>query len=220
MKKLSEVDLLSSFRKWRRGSGPFRCFFRSTNFVSLRHYPDFTLGVIPPGPPASYGAVEEIISETDGPIICVLDLPGAESMRIAAFLQNRRRLKAILTFNSPLHPRGLVGGEEYIGALLGLADSLEYDGEPPRGYVIVLDRDRYGDYGDDDFKRFFNNQYELIDEDLPSVEMLRDLGFPQVLFITSGEVKEDAAAWLGYLSEHGFPVAVNNLEEVLLYGAR
>jgi len=215
MKRLSEVDVRAAWRKWARGSGPFRCFFRSTNFVSLRHYPDFALAAPALEPCRLFRAIEELAASGagEGLPLCLLDLPAVDSMRVAALLQNRHGLKALLTFNSPLHPRGLVGGEAYISALLGYAELLEE--RSARGYVFVLDRGRFGEYGDDDYRAFFNNQYELVDEDLPSVEMLRALSVDRAVLITAGPPMADAAGYVEYLTQCGFPVIVNNVEEVL-----
>lgn len=41
--KLGEIDLRMLYRLWKSNLGPFKCFFRSTPFVSLQTYDDFEL---------------------------------------------------------------------------------------------------------------------------------------------------------------------------------
>ena len=41
--KLHEIDLKNIYRIWKSDLGPFQGFFRSTPFVSLQTYDDFTL---------------------------------------------------------------------------------------------------------------------------------------------------------------------------------
>ena len=40
---LQEIDLRNIYRIWKSDLGPFEGFFRSTPFVSLQTYDDFTL---------------------------------------------------------------------------------------------------------------------------------------------------------------------------------
>jgi len=44
---LSQIDLFDVYSKWNIGLEAFKCFCRSTNFVSLKHYPDFQLSKVP-----------------------------------------------------------------------------------------------------------------------------------------------------------------------------
>ena len=52
---LQEIDLKKIYRIWKSDLGHFQCFFRSTPFVSLQTYDDFTLS-------------EEYINEYDSKI--------------------------------------------------------------------------------------------------------------------------------------------------------
>jgi len=202
---LREIDLKKNYSSWREGSGPFRCFFRSTNFVSLKHYPDFMLSPPSEEKGGIWRGVEKCLDafEADKAIFLV-DLPGRDALRCAYLAQRDRAVKAILTFNSPLHELGLVGDREYISALLGYGEMLERS--ETSGYLFVLDSDRFGDYDDAELRRRFNNQYELNDEDLPFPGMMRELGYETLVAIFSGIMKEDLKWYLSSLENERFNV--------------
>ncbi|HEX9061192.1 MAG TPA: hypothetical protein VF941_13510 [Clostridia bacterium] len=188
-KRLKEIDLYQVYLKWYQGSGVFRCFFRTTNFVSLKHYPDFYL---------DQGSLDENLNEKILKIIdrydvhtslFFLDLPCEQAISPAYFLQANKSIKPILTFNNVLHPYGLIGTREYISRLILYSDYLEE--VEPKGFIFILDNLRFGDYDDKTLRSNFNNQYELTEYDLPYLEMLRELGFERVIYISNGKIKED-----------------------------
>jgi hypothetical protein len=183
---------------------------RANNFVSLKHYPDFALQPLPSEDAPHWAQISEFIDERD-PASClsIIDVHGADSIRSGCALQREKSIKPVLTFNTPLHPCGLVGGTEYISALLFCGELLEP--VDPRGFAFILDYDRFGDYDDEEMRRRFNNQYELIDEDLPPAEMLKELGFHHVLYIHQKAIKEDCARYLEYLTAEGHQVATEKV---------
>jgi len=188
---LSDIDLYDVYCAWRRGSGPFRCFVRSTNFVTLRHYEDFPLLTDEINVPmdAIYSLVTE--KHRDAPVILV-ELPGTEVIGWALHLQNECAIKPIITFNNIMHINGLVGNREYISALLLSGEKLK-PLESLR-YAFILDYERFSDFDETSFRTHFNNQYELTDDDLPPVEMLKSLGFSEILCIQRFGVKEGTSS--------------------------
>jgi hypothetical protein len=80
------------------------------------------------------------------------------------------------------------------------------------GFALVLDSERYGNYSDAQLKEFFNNQYELGEEDLPSAEMLKEQGYESVLYIFQNAAMEDVAEYLDYLSEEGISVLKQGIQ--------
>ncbi|MHC9541228.1 MAG: hypothetical protein AB9903_17125 [Vulcanimicrobiota bacterium] len=203
--RLQEIDLKKNYSTWREGSGPFRCFFRSTNFVSLKHYPDFTLNEPSEEKDSLWRNVEEYICNFSADnSIFMLDIPGTDALRCAYLAQKEKAVKAILTFSNPLHEHGLIGGQDYISALLGYGEMLSC--KEAAGYLFVLDSNRFGDYDDAELRRRFNNQYELNDEDLPFPEMMRDLGYERIVCIFSGIMKEDVKCYLSSLENERFTV--------------
>jgi hypothetical protein len=210
MKRLSDADLYSIYCRWRQGSGPFACYVRANNFVSLKHHPDLVLKALPRGKDLLWSHVSSIIDRRDlAACLLILDLPGADSMRIGCHLQQEKAIKPVLTFTTPLHPHGLIGGAEYISALLLCGESLEP--VEPRGFAFILDHERFGPYSDEDLRKCYNNQYELIDEDLPPAEMIKELGFQQILYVHESGVKEDLAHYLEYLTAQGCAVTTEDI---------
>ena len=202
---LNNHDYFKIYKKWHQGSGPFRCFVRANNFVSLKHYPDFLLKDVSFEEDENVKKIYFVFEKYDiDKTIFILDIPGTEAIKYAFFLQNYKNIKPILTFNNPLHQFGLVGGEGYISALLGYGELLQ--AIKPKGYVFILDQERFDDYSVEELRKAFNNQYELNAENLPPIEMLKALGYDGVVNIYSGEVKEDMQSYLNYLTANNFSV--------------
>jgi hypothetical protein len=210
-KRLKDVDLYKNYCNWIAKTGNFRCFFRSTNFVSLQHYPDFELSDFPTGNnkflDRAFEQVEGFIQEG---VFVIFDLPGKLSMDLAYVLCTKKTLNPILVFNGILHPFGLIGDQEYISRLLGYGEVMK--DISTGGFALVLDSERYGNYSDAQLKEFFNNQYELGEEDLPSAEMLKEQGYESVLYIFQNAAMEDVAEYLDYLSEEGISVLKQGIQ--------
>lgn len=209
-KRLEDIDVYEQYKKWSKTAGVFRCFFRATNFVSLQHYPDFELSE-----PCEKSVYEEqVLKSVDlhsqKGTLYILELPGAAAIRCACALNAERQLNPILTFNCILHSHGLIGGREYISHLLYCADAIRL--KETGSWVFVVDADRYSDFNEDELKNSFNNQYEITEEDLPAVEMLRDMLLERVVYIHQGKVKDDMAAYLEYLGENGFLVLMQEIK--------
>ncbi|MCX7920595.1 MAG: hypothetical protein N3B21_01015 [Clostridia bacterium] len=211
-KRLKDIDLYKVYSNWSQGTGVFRCFFRATNFVSLKHYPDFELtGVLPGENALNKGVYPVIDAYNPSNTLFILEMPGIQAVETAFLLQKEKGLKPILTFNGIMHPYGLIGSKDYISRLVGCGEFLE--NTDLKGYVFVLDQQRYAEYSEEEQRKFFNNQYELTEEDLPPLEMLKELNFERVVYIGLGELKEDIDSYLTYLIENGFPVIKEKLSK-------
>jgi hypothetical protein len=203
--KLSEIDFLQVYSKWNKGLDSFKCFFRATNFVTLKHYPDFELNKVP----EEGGEYFDIISNqlkkySPQDTLFLIDITGNEAIRIAYFVRKMFSLAPILAFNGVLHPFGLIGDKNYISNLIGYGMLIE--DMDKKGHLLVLDHDRFDDYSDEELKENFNNQYELGEEDLPSVEMLDLLGYNKVVYMYEQDEKEDMVCYLEHLSENNIYV--------------
>ncbi|GLC29294.1 hypothetical protein [Clostridium omnivorum] len=204
-KNLKEVDLLKIYNKWADGLGPFRCFLRATNFVSLKHYPDFQLNDIELTEGDSFEILEDIIDKYDiKTTLYFIDIPAVKGIKLGLYIQKLLNIKPILIFNNPLHPYGIVGDKDYISRLIGYGELLEKI--EPSGFAFILDNYRYKECSDDELKCYFNNQYELTEDDLPYHYMLEELGFKRVVYIYKDEVKEDIAYYLDYLKHNSIEV--------------
>jgi len=199
--RLLQIDLPDVFAHWVQGAGPFTCFVRKTNFVSLKHYRDFALRPVPIKAGRLYKYLLPRLERLEPDHLVLLDIPAVEGIRLGYLLQERLRLKPILTFVSPLHTHGLVGGDRYVNALI--AYGLLLNPVKPQGFVLILDNQRYlSTVSQGLLRRKFNNQYELTSDDLPSLEMLKALGYSRVTLYHWGEPKEDVGAYLQYLKDN------------------
>lgn len=202
---LEQIDLPDLYARWLQGADYFACFVRKTNFVSLKHYRDFVLRPVTLQPSRLYKYLLPHLKQLDSDHLILLDIPAVEGMRLGFLLQNRLRLKPILTYVSPLHAHGLVGGDRYVNALIGYGHLLKP--VVPQGFVFILDSQRYKSTVSQRLLRLkFNNQYELSADDLPSLEMLRALEYKRVTLYRWGETKDDVAAYLHYLQKNGISV--------------
>lgn len=210
VRMLEDIDLIKTYQKWYNSSGLFRCFVRSTNFVSLKHYPDFQIPKPIVGDAEMLKRIDEIISGYDpAKILFMFDFPNIISLDIARHINLSRSIAPILTFNNILHPFGVIGSKQYISKLTGYSE--EINNTEAAGFAFIFDTERYGEYSDEELRKAFNNQYELTDEDLPEIEMLRDLGYEGVFFAHRGEIKEDISEYLDYLLKDNFVVIKEEL---------
>ena len=212
-KKLSEVDLLQNYRNWREGTGVFEGFVRAIPFVSLKHYPDGELELSPPELAKKDKQLVALVKKhLNRGSLLVVDLPGDRGVGWAFHLQKVMSIKPVLVFNNPLHPMGLVGNEDFIRLLLAGGEHLEPI-QKPEGYAFILDNSRYGDFSPEDFRNFFNNQYELSEEDLPDGDLLSFCGIKKLVVVSSQPAKEDLADYLQFIENQGLEVLVVNPQE-------
>jgi hypothetical protein len=204
---LKDIDLYGVYSKWFSGCGAFRCFFRSPNFVSLKHYSDFVLKEVSYKDRVFLDRLKSYVNKYDySKTLFIVEFLNTISLDIAHYLFINERLKPVLTFNNILHPKGLVGSEEYISKLVLYSEAMSENSVS--GYTIILDQNRYGDYSEDELRMNFNNQYDLTEDDLPSVEMLGDLGYDNIVYLYSlgMQMKEDISDYLEYLKSNNFIV--------------
>lgn len=199
--QLHELDFRDLYERWAQGAGPYTCFISKANFVSLKHYPNFALRQPKLGANRLFRQVESSLQNAGTAHLAVFDIPARAGMRLAYLLQNHLQIKPVLTFLCPLHPFGLVGGSDYINALIGYGLALKP--VEPQGYALILDSQRYRTRVS---KRIlherFNNQYELGPDNLPSIEMLNALSISRMSFYHLEPVMEDAAAYAQHLIQN------------------
>jgi hypothetical protein len=122
----------------------------------------------------------------------VLDLPGAWSVAMAAWLARAAGLQPVVLANNWPHPMGVVPMQSMLAALLHYVPWVTQDAQL-RGDralpVFVLDRDRLGRApkpGE------FDNRYFLLETDLPSPAALRRGGVQRILYVTPEAVPPPA----------------------------
>ncbi|EDS76643.1 hypothetical protein CBC_A0217 [Clostridium botulinum C str. Eklund] len=202
MQSLRQIDIRNLYRNYRKVSKKLNCFFRSTPFVSLKHYPDFIISnnlkeVI---------VKNEVISNVKEDTLIIVDLPFGEALTLGYMLNKDYDASFVLSLNFMFHPYGLVGTKEDIQTLINVGLNLKQDVQ--NKYVFILDNNRYfQEYSTikDVPKEKFNNQYEITYEDLPTAEILNELNIKKV-FVYYRDLKEDIKSYLEYLKESSLEV--------------
>lgn len=207
MKFLKDLELYPIYLKWREGTKAFECFLKSTAFVSLKNYPNFPLEQLSISKEENmiYDKVKAIIAEEEtSNTIFLLDIPGQQSVLLGYLLQNDLNIKPILTLNLLFHPYGLIGSKKLISNLLLCGNKL--NNINPKGYIFILDSERYLLESNGTEENSFNNQYETTEEDMPSAELLKELCYSKAVYIYFDKVKEDINCYLDYLDHFDIKV--------------
>jgi hypothetical protein len=147
--------------------------------------------------PAPYGALDArqaVAARVRLPesTAVVLDLPGAWSVAMAAWLARSAGLQPVVLANHWPHPMGVVKMQPVLAALLHYVPWVTEDAQlrgDRAAPVFVLDRDRLGrapNPGD------FDNRYFLLETDLPSPAALKRGGVQRVLYVTPEAVPPPA----------------------------
>lgn len=207
--KLKDFDIKEIYQKWMEGAGAFRCFSKSTNFATLKNYPNIDVCNESFSSEKYNWFLDEMDKFKLGETLVIIDIPGEEAIEVAYIMQNYRRIKPIITFNNIIHPNQLIGNDGYISNLVLLGSKLNRIENEPLTYGFILDEFRFGDYNEVDFRNNFNNQYEITEGDLPSFEMLKELGFNTVVYFSKNGCKEDIDGYLNYLCENNISVIKN-----------
>lgn len=197
--RLGEIDLRMLYRLWKSNLGPFKCFFRSTPFVSLQTYDDFELM-------ENYASKcsEELLNMVLGNCVehnfLIVDLPFDDILNLALAVNNQYDIKPILNINLLFHPFGVVGDKSNISKMINCGLKLKKIN--PKKFIMLLPYDRY----DDNLKAKnindkLNNQYAIGDDELPYPVMLRELGYDKVVILTEHKVKEDLGEYANFISK-------------------
>lgn len=207
LNSLKSFNIYDIYLKWKKDTEPFQCFFKSTPFVSIKNYPSF---LIEENNPTSdeikqCKQIKHIINKYKKlHTIFILDAPGSESITFAYMLQNDFFIKPILTFNAILHPYGLIENKTFISNLLTYGNKL--NDTTTEGYIFILDNGRYVSDSNGTEENYFNNQYEITEEDMPSFEFLKELNFNTVVYIYKTNIKEDIKCYFDYLEHYNIEV--------------
>lgn len=196
---LQEIDLRKVYRIWKSGLGPFQGFFRSTPFVSLQTYDDFILS-------------EENINKYNEKILnivlennnqnsfLIIDLPINEILDLALILNNEYYIKPILNINLLFHPFGVIGSKENISRLIN--NGLKLKKINTEKFVMLIPYDRYNDaLKSEELINKLNNQYGIGDDDLPNVDILKELGYNKIIVLTRNDIKEDLKDYINFINK-------------------
>lgn len=197
--KLQEVDLRNVYKIWKYNLGPFRGFFRSTPFVSLQTYDDFNLqkeNIIEYNPKTLNIILEKFKEDN----FLIVDLPLNEIINLSLVLNNEYFIKPILNINLLFHPFGVVGTKDNINKLIN--NGLKLKKINTNKFIMMIPYDRYDEKIDaEELKNKLNNQYGIGEDDLPYANMLKELGYSQVVIITKDDIKEDLSEYVNFISK-------------------
>lgn len=208
MPHLKDIDIYQIYLNWRNNSNKFECFVKSTPFVSLKHYTDFKLeeASIAPATYKLHDEILDIISKYDlNSTLFILDT-NEYSIGKIAFLLEMNNIKPILTFNVMFHPYGVIGSKSFINDLVYFGEKLNIN--KVKSYIFLLDNQRYSDKEDIHLnENTFNNQYEITEEDLPTIEFLKKIKYTSCVYIYSNKkIKEDINSYLDYLNNNDIKI--------------
>lgn len=200
---ISEARALGAMRAWRRGVGALEPWSRATPFAAAHHYRSGRLrAAAGPGAPASVVRLLRGLPAPAPHTLWIFDLPGPLALWLAYGLRKRFRLGSALAWNGWYDPRGALDGREEIPLLLELGRRLAR--LPARGgSCLLLDSARHADRQ----AGALDNRYALGEEDVPSLEHLREMGVRRVRAWVWGTPGEDLSAYLAYLRTR-LPVTV------------
>ena len=196
---LQEMDLRNVYRRWKSDLGPFEGFFRSTPFVSLQTYDDFTVETENINE-YDIKVLDIIIKNSDENNFIIIDLPLNEILNLALVLNNEYSIKPILNVNLLFHPFGIIGNKDNINKLIN--NGLELRKINSKKFVMLIPYDRYNDeLLTSDLNYKLNNQYGIGEDDIPSVNVLKELEYSKVIILTKDNIKEDLNDYVNFINK-------------------
>ncbi|MDR3598410.1 normocyte-binding protein [Clostridium sp.] len=197
--KLSEIDLMGVYRKWKVNLGPFQGYFRSTPFVSLQTYEDFSLSE-ENNNKCRQEVLNRIIQASSEDDFVIVDLPFDEILNLALVLNNEYLVKPIVNINLLFHPFGIMGNKDNISKLI--LNGLNLNTIDSRKFIMLIPYDRYDDdLQVRDLKDNLNNQYGIGEDDLPNTELLKELGYNKVVIFTESIIKDDLKDYIDFINK-------------------
>ncbi|KNY26089.1 hypothetical protein [Pseudobacteroides cellulosolvens] len=210
-KRLRDYNPYEIYKKWYGVQGYFSCFFRSTPFVSLKHYPDFTIENYRNDISKIDNQIVRLIKNYDlEKSLILVETTMERSIEAAYGLYNQCDLKPVFTFNHIYHAHGIIGTKMDISLLMELGAKIT--GGDTKGWAFFIDSRRYGEERPEVLRKLFNNQYELTYDDLPPAEMLKDLKYERIIYFYTDDIKEDVDYYINYINENGLEVIKYKLQ--------
>ena len=200
------------FDAWSPVAGsPWEAFHCVTLFAAIDRIPPDRLGparpqqfvgrLARPIPPPPWAAED---------VWAIVDLPGHESVAVAAWLCANAGFQTVSTFDNWPHKDGLIKPEMSLAALLRYADLVRMarqelsDKAPP---VWICDRTRLGTRRGR--PKEFDNRYYMDDSVLPGPQLLKSAGIRRVVYVTPGPGQSelpDFSVYFQLLQQQGFPL--------------
>jgi hypothetical protein len=205
--------LIESYNNWSRNSEIFEGYVKSTTLASLSTL-DFTKIDCENYSSKSSNVFKELQTKIGADLnntFIISDLEAEENLDFTIILNNNLSIKPILSFNHIAHDYGLVGNSVIHNKIVNY--SFEFRNiEEVKAYCFILDNGRYRDNDDYLDPLIFNNQYELTEEELPHIEVLKMVNVERLIFIYRNKIKEDIQKYLDYLKDEKIKIIFINLD--------
>ena len=141
-----------------------------------------------------------IIENSNENNFLIIDLPLNEILNLALVLNNEYSIKPILNINLLFHPFGIIGNKDNINKLIN--NGLKLKKINTKKFVMLIPYDRYNDeLESNDLKDKLNNQYGIGEDDLPYVNMLKELEYSKVIILTKDNIKEDLNDYVNFINK-------------------
>jgi hypothetical protein len=210
MTRLSDINNIDIYKKWRHFSFMFECFVHSTSFATLKNYPDFELITVPYELTGQSESIIKLVTKhLSKSALFFIDLPVPKALAYVCLLNEKAKLLPVLTTRHINHEHGLVGDKNIISCLIQYSSIINVNS--PEGFIFVLDSQRYSVFDDNIYKTHFNNQYEITEYDVPPIEMLKEFGYSKAVFIYEESLKEDINEYKEYLVKSDFDIICYNM---------
>lgn len=200
--------LYNAYINWRSGLEKFHWLLVSTPFASIDDINEFSLIENITYKRESrdiFKKYESIFKNLSEDRLVLIDLEGEEALDLALMLNSKFNISPVLVFAQIYHKNGIVGNKFVLSKLIEYSFRLSKKNE--NKYSFICDYSRYGNEGLDKSK-FFNNQYELTDEELPLKEDFLGNGIHSVILLTYDKIKEDMESYIEYLKECNINVEI------------
>lgn len=208
--------LIGSYDNWRRNSGIFECYVKSTTLASLTtldlskvkldEYID-----INPANRYTFEGLKSIIANKFNNAFFISDLEAEENLDFSIMMNNDLKIKPILSFNHIAHDYGFIGNPAIHNKIVNYSYKF-LDIKEVQSYCFILDNGRYRDNDDYLDPLVFNNQYEITEEELPHIEVLKMVNVENLIFIYRKRIKEDIQKYLDYLKDENINITFINLD--------
>ncbi|WP_238919148.1 normocyte-binding protein [Clostridium sp. YIM B02555] len=198
--RLVDIDLIDIYRKWKKGLGPFQCYFRSSSFVSLQTYEDFLLND-ENNIEFNKELLQGILESSKERTFIIVDLPLKEILDLALMLNNDYNIKPLLNINLLFHSFGIVGDKKDISKLI--INGLKLKDINSKKIVMLIPFNRYEDGLENSYlKDHLNNQYGIGEDDLPSLEILKEFKYSKLIIFTKDKIKKDLEEYINFINKH------------------
>ncbi|AJA47275.1 hypothetical protein CPAST_c11750 [Clostridium pasteurianum DSM 525 = ATCC 6013] len=188
------------YKKFYLNAGIMSCFVKSLPFVSAINMQNLNLEI----KQKSSSLKLELIKED----LIIMDISAEKGLNYA--YKYRGEYTIIPDFNMVCHDFGIVKSKPILEKLTLFKDvNLKVADK----YMIVLDYNRYKNVEIKNINEY-NNQYEVTEEDLPEVEMIKFLDIKTVSYICPHKIKEDIAAYLNYLKFNNINVDIKYVDSI------